>query len=89
MTESFEGKTACYDICPINHQCFGGYLNYNSLCDTELVRIRNLLREKFLGEDIILRAVNGNGLWFTRGNFQCVIQNESGVWSWVNSSGHN
>ena len=77
----FVGKTACFDNCPIGHNCFGGFLNYESTCDEEFRRMRIVLGVNFPEEQISLQAVNGKGLFFTRGNnYQCVVQNEAGVW---------
>ena len=80
MTEVFEGETACFKKCPINHRCFGGYLEYDELCGKEFARMKKMLEAAFPAEDIQLQAVNGKGLWFTRDKFQCVVQNEGGVW---------
>lgn len=81
MKEAFIGKTICFDECKIGHQCFGGFLNYDPTCEGEFERMRTALRAKFPGEQISLQAVNGKGLYFTRGdNYQCVVQNEAGEW---------
>lgn len=81
MTESYVGKTSCYDICPISHQCFGGYLNYNEVCQAEFDRMRDALAVEFPRQQISLQAQSGKGIYFTRGDeFICVVQNELGVW---------
>jgi hypothetical protein len=36
-------QTACYDSCPIDHNCFGGYIEYDPECNTEHERIKSEL----------------------------------------------
>lgn len=79
--EAYVGKTACYEVCKLGHNCLSGRNNYEPVCEEEMDRERAALRKAFPGEAISLQAENGKGLYFTRGeNYECVVQNEAGVW---------
>lgn len=60
MIENLVGKTSCYDICPIGHDCFGGYLTEEPLCDGEFKRVEKALAAES-GVSQVLFAPNNKG----------------------------
>lgn len=71
MIENLLGKTGCYDVCPIAHGCFGGYLNENPTCDGEFKRILTAL-DATPGVSRPLFAPNKKGLQFLFQNGETV-----------------
>jgi hypothetical protein len=57
-------KTPCYDDCPIEHDCFGGYLVEEPLCGEEITRIKKSLASQYPDHNILFAPQNGAGLRF-------------------------
>jgi hypothetical protein len=59
-----EKKASCYDICPIGHNCFGGFIGEEKLCDDEIARIKAALQDENPDSTILFAPQNITGLRF-------------------------
>ncbi len=39
-------KTSCYDDCSLRHDCVGGYVSENGICEEEIKRVLKILEER-------------------------------------------
>jgi hypothetical protein len=57
-------RASCYDACQNGHNCFGGWLCEDLMCDKEIERIKGLLESRNPGKRAFFAPADKIGLRF-------------------------